>query len=432
MKILELLAEDSVSDDIPTIKQDIINRVQQTNDPVLLNKVYTALHGTGLAHRIKGALSQLNDTKNYLDNITNIIINTEGTAKVKEQFADGLLKGYVNLDKMTSGARVHFEDLIQTNEICKDRDFLLKVFNSLKNVGYGSAKGAGEFALAVFSPTITILGEGDLKIGNKIIEVKASAGAKESSGGGRLGGTGSIAHDVSNIFAKYFGGDFVKQHPNINLTKFDSLIKASLLTPDALRNFATELFQHMFKKSIAWIDLEPLIDATVNKEPIAKEYSRVSYQAYRGPKEAYKFDGIMLMNFSLQELRYYEDFDDMFKDSYPPQAYIMYRGGGDESGSRLASPAFTLKRQDSGDEPLLPQQGETPQQVSQELANFAQWYANKKKIGRNIQAIEKIKQFLQTEWNSNKLMNGKKIMAKLNANLNSFIGADTQSQTPEI
>jgi len=432
MRILELLAEDSVPDDIPTIKQDIINQVQQTNDPALLHKVYTALHSTGLTHRIRGALTQLSDTKNYINAITNIIVSTEGTVQVKQQFAEGLLKGYVDLDKMTSGNRVHFEDLIQPNEICKDRNFLLKVFQELKNVGREQQKGPGEFSLAVFSPKITIIGKGDLKIGNKVIEVKASAGEKDNSGGGRLGSTGDIAHDVSSIFAKYFGGDFVKQHPNINLNAFDSLIKASSLTPDELRNFATELFQHMFKKSIAWIDLEPLIDATVNKEPIAKEYSRVSYQAYRGPKEAYKFDGIMLMNFSLQELRYYEDFDEMFKDIVTPKAYIMYHGGVDSSSPRLNIPALTLKRQEAGEQPPLPQQGETPQQVSQELANFAQWYANNKKIGRNVQAIEKIKQFLQTEWNSNKLTDSQKIIKKLNTNLDSFIGADTQSQTPEI
>jgi hypothetical protein len=432
MKIFELLAEEDVSNDISTIKQDIINQVQQTNDTALLNKVYTALHSTGLTHRIRGALTQLSDTKNYLDKITNIILNTEGTVQIKQQFAEGLLKGYVNLDKMTSGDRVHFEDLIQTNETCKDRNFLLAVFQNLKNVGREQQKGAGEFALAVFSPAITIIGKGDLKIGNKIIEVKASAGTTERSSGGRIGTTGDIAHSVLPIFARHFGKNFVKQNPNINLNTFYSLMKTSSLTTDALRNFATELFRYMFKKSVAWVDLEPLINATANKEPITKEYARACYQAYKGPKEAYKFDGIMLMNFALQELRYYEDFDDMFKDSYPPTAYIMYQGGKGVAADRLNIPQFTLKRQETGEEPLLPQQGETPQQVSQELANFAQWYANNKKIGRNTQAVEKIKQFLQTEWNGNKLMNSKKIITKLNANLNSFTGADTQSQTPAV
>lgn len=421
MKILDLILEAREPTDIDTIKKDIIGQVKQTTDPALLHKIYTALHSTGLTHRIRGALTQLSDAKQYIDEITDIIINTPGTVQTKQQFAEGLLKGYVDLSLMTSGKRVHFEDLVKTNKICKDKNFLVNVFQALKNVGREQQKGSGEFALAVFSPKISIVGKGDLKINNQVIEVKASAGEKESSGGGRLGSTGDIGHDVSNIFAEYFGEQFVQQHPNINLNTFSTLMKASSLKPKELRAFATRLFEYMFKKSLSWVDLEPLINATVNKQSITKEYTQASYQAYKGPKEAYKFDGVMLMNFSIQELRYYEDFDEMFKDIYTPTAYIMYQGGRDASSSRVNLPAFTLKRQDIGDEPPLPQPGEQGPQVRQELAAYAQWYANKKKIGRNTKAISEITKFLQTMWNTNKLKNSKQVITALNTSLDKFI-----------
>ena len=428
MRFKELLKED-IPTDISAIKKDIIGQVQSTNDPVLLHKIYTALHSTGLTHRIRGALSHVNDAKTYIDEIIKIIINTEGTVQVKQEFAEGLSKGYIDLDKMTSGRRVHFEDLIKINEICKDRKFLLDVFQSLKNVGREQQKGSGEFAIAVFSPQVTIAGAGDLKIGDKTIEVKASAGEKESSGGGRMGSTGDIGHNVSGIFAKYFGSEFVNQYPNINLNQFTNLMIKYPLEPTKLKEFATELFSYMFGKSLAWVNLKPLIDATVKKQSITQEYSRATYEAYRGPKGAFKFDGVMLMNFALQELRYYEEFDDMIKDVYIPQAYIMYQGGGGSSSSRLNLPAFTLKRQAVGAEPPLPQPGEPPQQVNQELSKFAQWYADKQKIGRNAQAVQNITKFLHAEWDANKLKNSKRVLTKLYSNLDNFT-APNPAQEP--
>jgi hypothetical protein len=105
---------------------------------------------------------------------------------------------------MLSGKRVHFEDLLITNAEGPSISFIKQVFKKLKDVGDKRGKGPGEFSLAVLSPKLTIFGSGDIKIGNKTIEVKASAGKTMSSGGGRIGTTGFLQHQRNAEIIKQY------------------------------------------------------------------------------------------------------------------------------------------------------------------------------------------------------------------------------------
>ena len=155
---------------VSKLKTDIKNQVDKTSDEELLDKIYTVLNQTNLIDRISGTLERETDTSGYVTDLTKLIIDTPGTYKEKYDFVLGFPHGYINIKAMLSGERVKFDELITGGP------FVFRVFDALKGITFGTAKGPGEFALAVMSPHIKITGKGDLNIKDKIVEVKANLG----------------------------------------------------------------------------------------------------------------------------------------------------------------------------------------------------------------------------------------------------------------
>jgi hypothetical protein len=204
------IVEATAADPLSSLKRNVIDQVKRTTDQELLDKIYTVLNKSGLETRIASIMGKEYDAKGYLRDLTQIIIDTPGTYQEKMAFADGFPDGYVDIKRMLSGERVHFEDLLVSGKNKNaPMSFVHKVFNALRQVSLGTEKGPGEFALAILSPRISIFDKGDLKIGNMKIEVKASSGGKTgtdiSSGGGRIGTSGWLNHQrIPEIIQKYF------------------------------------------------------------------------------------------------------------------------------------------------------------------------------------------------------------------------------------
>lgn len=304
-EIVRLFEADGSADSVATLRKDIIDQVKKTQDQELLDKIYTVLNKSGLTDRIAGTLKRETDTEGYVADITKIIIDTDGTYQEKHAFIEGFPTGYVNIELMLSGRRVKFDELLDKNA------FVRRVFDALKRVTFGTAKGPGEFALAVMSPHIRITGKGDLNIGDKVIEVKASAGKDVSSGGGRLGTPGLLhSDDVESIIVKHLKIDPTEAYPQGNLGLGGLTQLAGTVAPAVRRKLGTELFSYIFH---GLAQIGPLVSELVAGNDIRDEYIAANYAAYRAESE---FDGIMIMNFALGELQYFREVKDMVRHIY--------------------------------------------------------------------------------------------------------------------
>jgi hypothetical protein len=322
------------------LKKAVIGQVQKTDDAELLDKIYTSLNKSNLAERISKAISHDKDAASFIHQLVQIIIDTPGTYQEKLDFCQGFPNGYVDVKKMISGARVHFDELLVPGKNQNaPMGFVRKVFHALKRINLGTEKGPGEFALAVMSPQIRIFGKGDLHIGNLTIEVKASAGSDNpdeapdpSKGGGRLGTSGWLNHsENATILSKYF--------PNLDTTKTLGLTQlgkmAMQLEPKSRKKMATELFGSIFKNKK--VDVGPVVAAMTNGEDPNRSYVGVSYRAYQ---QSSKFDGMMLINFPLEELKYFRDPEAMADEIYSPSVAILSSNEG--FAGRNILPAVTL------------------------------------------------------------------------------------------
>lgn len=335
MRFFELLFE-KAADDLGPLKTKVIASIKTTSDSDLLNKIYSSLNSTNITGRISKALARDEDVQKYLDQIVDIIVNIPASYEEKINFADGLGIGYVDTKKMLSGNRVNFDELLVTNKDGPSVDFLKKVFKGLKELGQKAQKGPGEFSLAVLSPKLTIFGSGDIKIGKLTIEVKASAGKEDSSGGGRIGTTGFLqTQQVPAIIGKYIPSlDITK---DLRLTNFENIGKN--LDVKIKTALAKEVFTYIFAGQ-SFVDIEPLVQAYVSGQGLSRAYLNASYKAYQGDDEK-KFDGIMLVNFSLEELKYYTDPDQMFGEIYSPNPLLI--SANKQYAGRSILPTTTLR-----------------------------------------------------------------------------------------
>ena len=335
MRVIEVLIENSLVD----LKNKVKSDVDKTNDENLLNQIYAKLNSGTLIDRLTGNLEKLPDPeiRTYLDEIANAILSAPGTYDEKIEFINGLHTGYVDVEKMTDGERHHFSDLLKPTKKVPLK-FLFQIFNAMRDLGSSARKGPGEFALAILSPHVSIFGSGDLKIGNRIIEVKAKAGT--------IGDTSMFQHQkVAPILKSYI--------PNLNTEQaigpgqLVTILSRQGLPDDQLRDLADKLVNYIFKAQ-PWANIQPLKDAisNINKNPsvdaVRKGYLTAAYSAYKQKADkSRKFDGVMLMNFERQELRYFEDPEELYNDVDAVQ-FSFYHPNASWGGKRI-SPSVTLK-----------------------------------------------------------------------------------------
>lgn len=393
MRAYQFIFEKKAVDSLAPLKGKVIAQVKQTNDKELLDKVYSALNATDFNRRIITALSRDEDLSKFVDEVARIIIGMPGDFDEKIAFIEGLPRGYVDINQMLSGKRVTFTKLLKSNSDKVSKKFIIDVFVALKAVGDRMQKGPGEFALAALSPEISIFGSGDLKIKNQTIEVKANKGQEVSSGGGRLGHPGDLQFvDIPKIISKYLPGFNVNRA--LSLVKFRNVLDTSGLDNKTIKDFATELFSYIFKAQLSWTDISPLVNAaSIPGQTLIKPYIKVAYDAYRGPKGQTKFDGVMLMNFPLQQLRYYEDPEELFKDIYATSPSLIDPTNVSQMGRQIL-PQVTLK-------PSLSPSFEVPsdnEKMDDETAkDFAEFMLSSQKIN-DPDLIERVATFIKDNW----------------------------------
>ena len=393
MRAREFLFEKKSPDPLRPLKAKVISQVKQTSDKDLLDKVYSALNSTNFNRRIITALSRDEDLSKFVDEVANIITSMPGDFDEKMAFIEELPKGYVDIEKMLSGKRVTFTKLLRTNSDKVSKKFVINVFLALKSVGERMQKGPGEFALAALSPEISIFGSGDLKIKDQVIEVKANKGQEASSGGGRLGHPGDLQFiDIPNIISKYLPAFDVNQ--SLSLVKFRNVLDTSGLDNDTIKDFATELFSYIFKAQLEWTDISPLVDAALTPgQTLVKPYIKVAYDAYRGPSGQTKFDGVMLMNFPLQQLRYYEDPEELFKDIYSTSPSLIDPKNISLMGRQIL-PQVTLKPSLAPNFDMPEENEEIDEETASDLAEFM---LASQKIN-DPELIEKVAVFIKDNW----------------------------------
>ena len=301
--------KDIINEDINRLRQDVITQVQTTDDEMLLNRIFTVLNQTGLTDRISGVLQRDTDTKTYLEFLTQLIIQTEGTYEEKNAFIKGYPKGYINVPAMVSGNMVTFDELI-VGIPGTPVDFVKRVFYAL--AGSKNDKGPGELALAVLSPLIAISGRGDLKIGKMEVEVKATT----ATGGGRLGETGGkdIPYEKTpSILQQYTGKDYSTVNAHV---KDIPQILSEIEDPKLRLQCATELFTYIFRGKI---NVAQMAQQAANGQNIIEPYFVANYEVY---KQRHGFDSLMILDFRLSRLRNYTDPKVMINDIGLPNPYI--------------------------------------------------------------------------------------------------------------
>ena len=391
------LFEDAIS--ASNLKNRIIGQIEKTDDEELLDTIWTALNKGGLTDRIKGALKLDKDASKYIGEISQIIIDTPGSYDEKMSFLEGFPDGYIDIKRMLSGERVHFEDLIvDLGQKNAPMAFIHRLFDRLKDY-QPETKGPGEFALAVLSPQISIFGEGDLKIGQFKIEVKANAPKpdpktglpKMSSGGGRVGGSGWLNHiGVGNIILKYFPDLDTKQ--TLGMTQFKKMVDTSKLSPEDKQRLGRELFSHIFEGKN--VDVTPIVQALVTPgADAAKAFMLVAYEAYQA---ASNFDGMMLVNFGLQELKYFQDPRQMADEIYTPSFALI--SSNEAFAGRNILPTVTLAPQRVNKAALPAKKGD-PVAIDQDLKNYADYLVKVRRI-RDPQAelTNSIYHWLRQQW----------------------------------
>jgi hypothetical protein len=328
-KLMNLgLNEDSVS----TLKTAVINQVKKTDDEKLLDRVYTVLNKTNLQDRIKDVISSETDVGKYAAVIADAIINTPGSYKEKYDFIDGYPDGYVNVDKLISGKLVNFSELITGN------DFTKKVFDELFAFRPGSA-GPGEFAIAALSPRIKMRSKGDLYIDNKYIEVKASAGAEVSSGGGRLGEPGLLnPNGVKEIIEKYTKKKIIN---DVYINQLPAILKANITDVLIIKKAATEIVKTIFGEAD-----KDLVNAIVSGGNVQEKYVKVNWNKY---KEEAGWEGLLVINRAAQSLRYFKNPEEMTGSIYGLRAIIVSKDTAKASRQILSQ--ITLKGSGSASMP---------------------------------------------------------------------------------
>jgi len=372
MRALEIF-ERAINKDpaLNKVKDEIISGVKRTTDSDLLEKIRTALYSTNIKTKIENSIAVDGDVAGHIKEITNIILNTEGSVEEKLQFAEGLKYGYVDVAEMLSGERVHFEDLIKAPKGMKHAplSFALKIFDALRQYT-PSSKGPGEFALAVLSPSIKINGEGDLKIGKHKIEVKAST----TSGGGSMLETGQLSHEnIPGILMKH--GVVPQGYTgNFGISGFGKAIQKM---PEIKREkMGRELWSSIFSQFEGLVDLSPLIAATTkgDRTSIDREFIKAAYKAYQGGEKNRKFDGVMLINFDLQELQYFDDPNELSKNVLALDSQLI-----SDKAARTLNPRTTLARRDAPKPKNIPSAGkaEWTSEVDAQLTQLASWLVTK-------------------------------------------------------
>jgi hypothetical protein len=319
------------------LKQQVVDLVQQTNDPQILNKVLLALKSTDLGEKLKQVLKQDADASKMIDKLANLIVHVDGTVDEKTKFADDYSTGFVDTAKLLNGKRNSFSDIIEPG-------FPDRVFRLLAIELTAQGVGPGEIALAILSPKIKHSGRasggGDLNIDGKAVEVKTTV-----SKGGRWSDARKAnlnMRAIRDAITEIVTANGIEMPARVGITFWINtvrpLIQDDSATLDKVTNIMADgLFSHV--DNSAYKEALQTGDANAIKEAVLST-GYDNYKKYAG------FEGMLLIDVrGAGAAQYFESYDDMRGQINSSTIYLM-------APESEAMPQVVLSTLATGGEPV--------------------------------------------------------------------------------
>jgi hypothetical protein len=302
-----------VTEDAQKLKGIITGLIKQTDDEALLNKVYNALKSGDVSSRLAAALNQDLDAKKFLDVMTQVVLNTEGTVDEKMMFAENFANGFVDIGSTFSGKKIGLD-------ACIAPGFQQRVFLNLVPI-IKQGVGPGEVAFSVMSPSIRFTGQevggGDLEVaGVGFVELKT----EQSSGGRWINprkarmNLGKIREALLNLAQRQLPDRInVKQWVQLReYLKANGANKKQMI--DLAKLMADATFNHVDNSYY----VSNLLSGTA--EEIITAITIVGYNNYK----AYSgFDGMLIMSVPKKSLLYFSTIDQAMPHLKITTSYVL-------------------------------------------------------------------------------------------------------------
>lgn len=309
MKAHEIIVEDAQK--LKAVVTDLIN---QTNDETLLNKVYNALKSSDVVGRINTAMKQDVDAKKFLDILTQVVLNTEGTVDEKLSFADNYSKGFIDIKNLFSKSKVGYDQFVTPG-------FPQRVFNNLVPI-IKQGVGPGELAFSIMSPDIRFTGQesggGDLEVKDVgFVELKT-----EQKSGGRWINPRKANMSLNAIREALMdvSGFDIPQRVNVNAwLQIREYLKQKIgLKPDQMKKLCALIAQATFNK----VDNSMYAQALMNgsAQDIKQAVITVGYANYQAYSE---FNGLLIMSVPRRTAQYFTSIEELLPNIKSDQPYIL-------------------------------------------------------------------------------------------------------------
>ncbi len=312
----------------PTLKKQVIQAVNDTDDQSVLGKVLNTLKAGNIHERVAQVLSADEDAAGFVNKIAKIFVEIESPIEEKNDFLDKYPKGIVNTSRLLDGKQHSFKELLGS-------DFATKLFVALSVELVSQGVGPGEVALAVMSPKINWsgrkVGGGDIQVGNKSVEVKTSV----KSGGRWVNARKArmqlsalpdviqsyieaVANKAPEKVSKLVGDQLPSLPARLSIGYWVNTIRPIIaLDPASLRKLSNSMASALFNQA----DNKQYVTALEkgNEEQIKEAILNVGFNNYKAYSN---FDGILMMDVSSQSSQYFRDYESMKGHIKVDSAYI--------------------------------------------------------------------------------------------------------------
>lgn len=309
MKATEFLKEDAQK-----LKAVITGLIQQTDDEGLLNKVYNALKSGDVVGRLSAAMSKDVDAKKFLDTLTQVVLNTEGTVDEKLAFTDSFSKGFIDLRSLFSKNKVGYDNFVTPG-------FPQRVFDNLVPI-IKQGVGPGELAFSIMSPSIRFTGQesggGDLSVeGVGFVELKT-----EQASGGRWINARKANMSLGTIREALLNASQRTLPPRVNISQWvqlrEYLVQVNKLKPAQMKKLCNIIAQATFNQVNPSMYAQALLNGSA--EDIKQAILTVgfaNYKAYSG------FDGLLIMSVPKRTAQYFTTIEELLPNIKSDTPYIL-------------------------------------------------------------------------------------------------------------
>ena len=309
MKAIEFLVEDAEK-----LKNIVTGLIQQTDDVNLLNKVYNALKAGDVTGRLSAAMSQDADAKKFLDTLTQVVLQTDGTVDEKLAFADNFARGFVDVKSLFSKEKIGYDNFITPG-------FPQRVFDNLVPI-IKQGVGPGELAFSIMSPAIRFTGQetggGDLQVqGVGYVELKT-----EQASGGRWINARKANMSLGKIREALLNASQRVIPARVNVAQWvqmrEYLVQVNKLKPAQMKTLCGIIAQATFNQVDSSMYAQALLSGTVDdiKRAILT-VGYANYQAYSG------FDGLLIMSVPKRTAQYFTSITELLPNIKSDTPYIL-------------------------------------------------------------------------------------------------------------